>query len=128
MQLVSLANRCFMSSSGAVQLFILETLSRISVTMMVTGSCSCRLLWSAIRSTSHGALVLYNASFSHMLLHYCSFSPSHLVTLPLRVHFAWFSGEHCIYSPDFSFSTVPSQVGSQNCESLFGSLQCFRYG
>uniref|UniRef100_A0A3P9DR07 IRG-type G domain-containing protein n=1 Tax=Maylandia zebra TaxID=106582 RepID=A0A3P9DR07_9CICH len=59
-----------MSGPGAVQLFILETLSWISATVMVTGPCSGRLLWSALRSTSHCALPLWVASFSHMLFQY----------------------------------------------------------
>lgn len=47
-------------------------LSWMSATVMVTRACSGRLLWSALGSTSHWALLLWAASFSHMLFRYCS--------------------------------------------------------
>ena len=63
-----------MSGFGAVLLFIFETFSLMSATMMVTGFCSGRLLWSALRSTSHDALVLCDVSLSHMIFQFCSVS------------------------------------------------------
>ena len=46
---------------------------------------------------------------------------SQLISLPLSIHFGWFSREHSIYSTGFSFSSVSSQA-DQSCESLIGSL------
>ena len=66
---------------------------------MVTGSCSGRLLWSALRSTSHGALVLCDASLSHILFQCCLVSAlgaSFLILLPC----------HCEYSLDSSVKNI----------------------
>lgn len=42
-----------MSGPGAAQHFMLETLSWMSAAVMLNGSRSERLLWSALRSTEH---------------------------------------------------------------------------
>ncbi len=120
-----------MSGPGAVQLFIPDILSQMSAIMMVTGSCSMRLLWSALRSTSHQALVLCDASFSRFSSAIQS-QPGRIcscaITLPLRVYFEWFSGEHPTFSSGFCYCCVSLQLGSQSCEPLLGSLQCLRCG
>lgn len=82
------------------------SLSWMFATVMYTGSCSGIFLWSVLTFSSHGALVLCDASFSYMLLQYCSVSGSafcsHVIPLTLKVPFGWSSGEH-IYSSDFCF-------------------------
>lgn len=57
----------------AVQLFIHETISWIPATVMVTGLCSGRSLWSVQRSASHW-VTLNEGSLSQALFHYCSLS------------------------------------------------------
>lgn len=44
----------------------------MSASVMVTVSCTGRLLWYVLRSSKHLALVLCDTSFSHMLYQYCS--------------------------------------------------------
>lgn len=94
---------------------------------MVTGSCSGRVLWAVLMSTSHWALVLCDASFSHMVLKYRSVSRlggSNPLLLPptLRVYRGWYSGKWLIYSPDFPLFGLPHQAGGQDSESLINNL------
>jgi len=97
-------------SISLLQLFILE--SCLVATMKVTGSCSGRLLWSALSPTSHRELVLCDAFSVLFSLSLGEFIFIILITLPLSVP-GWLSGQHLIYSPGFSFSCVPSQASSQ---------------
>lgn len=60
-------------------------------TVMVSGSCSGRLLWSALRSTSHW-LWWNQGSFSHTLFHYCSLQP-------------WRVSFHCVPSPHWEYAS-----------------------
>lgn len=57
-----------MLSSGVVQIFITDPMSRMSATMMEKDFCSGRLPCSDITSCNHKAISSYDVSFSHILL------------------------------------------------------------
>ena len=78
-----------MSAPGAVQLFMFLIRCWTSTTVTVSGFCSGRFLWSALKSCNHGEQVLCVFASSDIVFQYLSFSAFGGSDLTVVFHCRW---------------------------------------
>ena len=120
-----------LSGPGTVQLFIPDTLSWMSAIVMVPGSCSGSLLWSALRpNTEHWCYVMppsliCSSSTVQSQPWVDLFSCYYLATESILWMVCWRTSYFYSWLLLF-FSCLSLQASSQSWEPLLGSLQCLK--